>query len=783
MLLRTHILILLLFICLLIFPTISSAQAKWTIMVYLEEVNLDGESDINEMEVGGSIPDTVNILVLFNQGYYSDLPTAIYYIEHDLLGNNTTVISNAVNDSGMVIPEGVTELVMDDPNILYNFLYWSITNYPAEHYLLDLWDHGDGIFKGETDNKSVCGDLKLWQISEKIEEVLIATEEDKIDIIGFDVCLLGQIETAYEFKDICNICIASEENEPGPGWDYAPPMDMLYNNPNTIPRDLASEIVQSFLDFYEYDPYWSTTQAASDLTLFDSVLIPALDDFAYQLYHNMYDNETTIKNAKNNAEYYNYLCPDIYHFAELINANTTLSTSLRNSALEFMSAMDTVIIHHGHTGSNTTNEHGFSIWFPNNIANEGIEEEYYTNSLNYLKFCNTFWDDFLYMYADPHLTITTIRLENTIAHNNIITADEEIHYSFYIPADALNFTLEITNADGDVIDLYIAFMDSVNVRTNPDFAEEDTLGNQTIIIDQFTNPTLQTDGYYYILLVGKEGGNYTITANHNGNTGLVYYDDGIAEFGEDVIDIDAGFAIRFTPLNYPADLTETQFYVYEIDTTKSANMKIHIYDDNGIDNSPGDLLRESISISVDTIGWYTLLLDDIPIIESGDVYILLTWDDPSAIMLLGMDEKANCNDRSWYFDGTDTWYALEVLNIAWRPMIRLIAPQSTTDIEQEEPLAYTIPKDYNIMQNYPNPFNPDTYITFELPKYDKINLSIYNLSGQLVRILCDDNYKAGRYTLHWNGKDNQGNKLSSGIYIYRLSTVDYKESRKMILLK
>jgi len=84
---------------------------------------------------------------------------------------------------------------------------------------------------------------------------------------------------------------------------------------------------------------------------------------------------------------------------------------------------------------------------------------------------------------------------------------------------------------------------------------------------------------------------------------------------------------------------------------------------------------------------------------------------------------------------------------------------------------------------YPNPFNPNTSIKYSLTKSSKVNLQIYNLRGELVRTLVDENKTIGNYNITWNGTDDAGLKVSSGVYIYTLTSDYFTSSKKMILLK
>lgn len=89
-----------------------------------------------------------------------------------------------------------------------------------------------------------------------------------------------------------------------------------------------------------------------------------------------------------------------------------------------------------------------------------------------------------------------------------------------------------------------------------------------------------------------------------------------------------------------------------------------------------------------------------------------------------------------------------------------------------------LPLEYNLYQNYPNPFNPTTTIKYQLPKPGIVNIKIYDTLGKEVAILVNEEKSAGNYTVEFNAGD-----LSSGIYIYKLSTEDFYRVRKMVLLK
>ena len=90
----------------------------------------------------------------------------------------------------------------------------------------------------------------------------------------------------------------------------------------------------------------------------------------------------------------------------------------------------------------------------------------------------------------------------------------------------------------------------------------------------------------------------------------------------------------------------------------------------------------------------------------------------------------------------------------------------------------------SLSQNYPNPFNPTTTIKYTLRNQAHVSLRVYNVAGQLVRTLVNDVQKPDAVRpIHWNGTNNAGQMVSSGVYFYKLVTKDFSQTKKMVLLK
>ncbi|MGB9773859.1 MAG: alpha-amylase family glycosyl hydrolase [Bacteroidota bacterium] len=152
-------------------------------------------------------------------------------------------------------------------------------------------------------------------------------------------------------------------------------------------------------------------------------------------------------------------------------------------------------------------------------------------------------------------------------------------------------------------------------------------------------------------------------------------------------------------------------------------------------------------------------------------------------------------------DTTKPWYANDLLNGTSRSVtgslltnfaIRLTPYQSQIIVLGNTPITVVReeqlkPFTYQLFQNYPNPFNPTTTILYEIPKTGKVTLEVYNILGQKVITLVDGVQTAGRYAVRWNGVNEQGLPVASGVYFYRLivqggARGEFVQTKKMLLL-
>ena len=174
---------------------------------------------------------------------------------------------------------------------------------------------------------------------------------------------------------------------------------------------------------------------------------------------------------------------------------------------------------------------------------------------------------------------------------------------------------------------------------------------------------------------------------------------------------------------------------------------------------------------------YIELVSNDLVVEDGKIYFIdteLTVQTEDGISLLMSDvfELRNSvvgvnfyDDSCFFYDGD---YESEFSNDAgW--------------VQETNPIL--LPLNTALKDNYPNPFNPTTTISFSLKEAGFVSINIFNMKGQLVKTLVNENLDAAYHNVVWNGKDNRNKTASSGIYFYKMRSSNYTSTKKMILMK
>ncbi len=144
------------------------------------------------------------------------------------------------------------------------------------------------------------------------------------------------------------------------------------------------------------------------------------------------------------------------------------------------------------------------------------------------------------------------------------------------------------------------------------------------------------------------------------------------------------------------------------------------------------------------------------------------------------------------FKATKPGHSLSLVYNDWstgKPLVDHVNPQvegntvlltkNPSDIDN----GAIVPTSYSLGQNFPNPFNPSTTLAYSLKTAGHVQLHIFNVLGQNVRTLVDEYQDANNYTKLWDGRDNNGTVVASGIYMYRIKSGDFTDIKKMVLMK
>jgi hypothetical protein len=155
---------------------------------------------------------------------------------------------------------------------------------------------------------------------------------------------------------------------------------------------------------------------------------------------------------------------------------------------------------------------------------------------------------------------------------------------------------------------------------------------------------------------------------------------------------------------------------------------------------------------------------------------------PSPLLTDGITNPIDTCD-AWLFREGSYWEWLGYFGSdVGYPILRTTGYTNYTAVAEEEETGIT-PEDFQLYQSYPNPFNNQTIIKYDLVKPCQVTLTIYNILGQKVNTLVNQRQEAGSKIISWDGKDEKGEDLATGIYFYQLKTGEVTHTKRMVLLK
>ena len=399
----------------------KKAQPKsWTFLVYMAgDNNLDpnGVVDLKEMKKVGSTDD-VNIVAQFDRA--SGKGSKRYFLRKGGTVESDAVATLAKRNTG-------------DPKQLIDFISWGVKTYPANHYIIVLWNHGQGwddtdIYAGErfralrrlasgpirhalfrtpvrrvlkraVDDKIARAillddDAKDFLDNLEMKKVLVAAAKllkRKVDILGMDACLMSMAEVGYQVRDSVAYTVGSEETEPLDGWPYDSILTELAKNPAMTPKALSSLIVKKYLASYTSD---AVTQSACDLATADRVSGP-VTALATTLKAALNDATKTqqILVARTKVQSYEVTDNiDIVDFCSLLAKGLPGSDIAQRCQDVIQAVQSYYVIAHGFKGASMKNSNGLAIYFPT----QAVSPLY--AGLDFSK--KTGWDAFLKAYIN-----------------------------------------------------------------------------------------------------------------------------------------------------------------------------------------------------------------------------------------------------------------------------------------------------------------------------------------------------------------------------------------------
>ena len=340
----------------------NATQGKWTVLVYMNGANdLQQYSvlNMNQMERVASNPD-VRFVVQWKQfpaqftgGTFNG--TRRYLAASDFSNN---INSTLLQDMGTSIDMGSTQTLRD-------FITWGKANFPADHYCLVVWNHGNGWRRSVSNvdlSRAVSYDdetgnsIQIWDLNQ-------ALGSEHFDLISWDASLMQMLEVAYEIKDNADFIIGSEESPPAEGLPYDLVFAPFRDNPNSTPKNLSKSFVDGMLAVPAYNTK-KITQSVLDTSKLQA-LAAAVSTLGTELKNNAGSLTAAIQLARNTSQSYSPSSQRVYRDLKdiclKIEANTSI-VSVLNATAAVKTAVNDAMVWEGHN-ANSINSSGISIDF------------------------------------------------------------------------------------------------------------------------------------------------------------------------------------------------------------------------------------------------------------------------------------------------------------------------------------------------------------------------------------------------------------------------------------
>ena len=264
-----------------------------------------------------------------------------------------------------------------------------------------------------------------------------------------------------------------------------------------------------------------------------------------------------------------------------------------------------------------------------------------------------------------------------------------------------------------------------------------------------------------------------ITASSDITTDLIY-DDGDPGSYLWGTAANVQLAVRFTPPANDAYVQNVKIYIGGDGNNGTGHFSLVIYAKNN-SGLPGTTLLSPFSYTPSSAGWQSFDLNGVHV--TNEFFVAALYDGVN-YAALGIDTPPG-NGRAYFYNpSTNLWSIFSSPNDYTFFMRATV--KTTTSVAE---IDTRVPDKFELSQNYPNPFNPSTTIRYSLPEAADVNIAIFDVSGHHIADLADNHQNPGTYTITWNGKNNSGISVSSGVYYCRVKAGNVMRTNKMILMK
>jgi len=364
-------------------PAPARAEAEWTILAFMNAKNnleASGLADLNEMELAGS-SEKVNIVAELGRIKGNDTS------DGDWTGARRYFV-NKDADSAKINSTLLAELPkadMGDWQHLAEFIAWGKQNYPAKHYMVIVWNHGNGWKSRAPAQKGLSNDDETGNHITTVQLGQALARSGKLDIFAMDACIMQMAEVAWEARNNADYILASEEVVPNEGQRYDTFLSALLANPAMTPEELGKTAVKVYGDYYDSIKRYGT------MSLVRAAAMPkfaALLDEWTGAVRAKSEKLAVADSRKQTQQFWYEDNIDIYHLVQLTDNYPYLNRLVAEKGKALLDFMDKeLIVSSRSISSQYKNAHGLAIYMPKTWFDPAYKDLTWSAAANWDEFC------------------------------------------------------------------------------------------------------------------------------------------------------------------------------------------------------------------------------------------------------------------------------------------------------------------------------------------------------------------------------------------------------------